>query len=482
MYSDKRPINSPAGEKEPLLTNSSEKLTTIMKVETPLAPSRPFPPDQKGAKTGGSSTFGSVFNFAKASVGSGSFALPWGIAQAGVILGSISMIVIGGLSLYTMLLIVEIKRRCEVVSQRHDIDFSSMGRICMGLPGRVLVDISVLICNLGVCAGYMVFIGANLRTPLHCWLGYPTSIWYTYAIVIPILILLTLIPSFRFLAYASMVGWLFLAVAMCTVYYYGIGHGFNVDQVVLFNIKGFPLFYGVTAFLFCVHSMVVPVELEMAKPTQMNIVLLVAGAVVVIVNLPFAIYGYLLFGSGTRGVIFDNLPSGIFNNIVRLMLSVELTLTFPLVFKPASQIFENYLDKILPRLKYVKIFVMRLVLVLVSFLLAIFVPYFQFMAALVGGFATTLLAFIWPPLFHFLLLRKTTNIVRNTFHILLLIVGILSIVSTTVTTILQIVQTETTPPTTNTSNISVVCESIEMRNLSNATNSSVPFLLSGIFH
>ena len=484
MYTNKHSINSPAGEKQPLLTDNSssnsDKLSTIMKVETPLVPPEPFPPESTKLKSG-SSTFGSIFNFAKASVGSGSFTLPWGIAQAGVILGSVAMLVIGGLSLYTMLLIVEIKRACQIVSKRNDIDFSTMGRICMGIPGRVLVDVSVLICNLGVCAGYIVFIGGNLRIPLHCWLGYPTSIWLTYAIVIPILILLTLIPSFRFLAYASMVGWVFLAVAMCTVYYYGIEKGFNVEQVVYFNIKGFPLFYGVTAFLFCVHSMVIPVELEMAKPTQMNVVLLIAGAVVVIVNLPFAVYGYLLFGADTKGVIFDNLPSGIFNNIVRLMLSAELTLTFPLVFKPASQIFENYLEKILPRLKYLKIAVMRVILVLVSFTLAIFVPYFQFMAALVGGFATTLLAFIWPPLFHFLLLWRTTHILRNIFHIILLIFGILSIVSTTVTTILQIIQTEN-KPAGNTSNISIVCETAMMRNFTNITHSNTPFLLSGIFH
>ena len=35
------------------------------------------------------------FNFAKASIGSGSFALPWGILQCGVILGSFGMVFLG---------------------------------------------------------------------------------------------------------------------------------------------------------------------------------------------------------------------------------------------------------------------------------------------------------------------------------------------------------------------------------------------------
>ena len=41
------------------------------------------------------------------------------------------------------------------------------------------------------------------------------------------------------------------------------------------------------------------------------------------------------------GYIFENLPAGVFNDIVRLFLSLELTLTFPIVFKPASDVMEE---------------------------------------------------------------------------------------------------------------------------------------------
>ena len=465
MHTNSHSINSP-NEKKPLLSSDEDSLET--------------PEETHKLKQTGSNTYGAIFNFAKASVGSGSFALPWGMKQAGIVLGAVAMVIIGSLSLYTMLLILEIKRGCQKVTKNRNLDFSTMGRVCMGVPGRILVDISILLCNLGVCAGYMLFIGGNLRIPLHCWLGYPTSIWLTYAIIVPVLVLLTLIPSFKILAYASMVGWVFLAVAMGTVYYYGIYDGFQLD-VTYFNIEGFPLFYGVTAFLFCVHSMVVPVEMEMAKPTQMNVVLLVAGFVVVVVNLPFSIYGYLLFGSDTQGVIFDNLPNGTFNNIVRLMLSAELTLTFPLVFKPASQVFENYLDLYFKKFKFIQILILRPILVLVSFSLAIGIPYFQFMAALVGGFATTLLAFIWPPLFHFLLLRKTTHVLRNVFHIVLLLIGIVSITTTTYTTIVQIILTAE-GNATNATNTSLACEVIPWRNVTYANHTSGTYLLSGLFH
>ena len=41
------------------------------------------------------SEIATFFNFAKASIGSGSFALPWGILQAGVVVGSFGMVLLG---------------------------------------------------------------------------------------------------------------------------------------------------------------------------------------------------------------------------------------------------------------------------------------------------------------------------------------------------------------------------------------------------
>ena len=70
----------------------------------------------------------------------------------------------------------------------------------------------------------------------------------------------------------------------------------------------------------------------------------VACFMVLAVNLPFAIYGYLLFGNETKGYIFENMPGTTFDNIVRLLLSIELSLTFPIVFKPATLVVEEWME------------------------------------------------------------------------------------------------------------------------------------------
>ena len=109
----------------------------------------------------------------------------------------------------------------------------------------------------------------------------------------------------------------------------------------------------------------------MKHSQYMTYVLDAAALVVVGINLPFALYGYFLFGSETQGkvfsitkllqrklsfpyilsvfsgYIFENMPGGAFNDTVRIFLSLELTLTFPIVFKPASDVMEEIIQNFL---------------------------------------------------------------------------------------------------------------------------------------
>ena len=94
-------------------------------------------------------------------------------------------------------------------------------------------------------------------------------------------------------------------------------------SVSYYEWKTLPQFFGAAAFLFCVHTMVVPLESSMSRPGNMQYVIDAAALIVVVVNLPFAIYAYLLFGNAVRGYCFENL-TGLFPDIVRLTLALSL--------------------------------------------------------------------------------------------------------------------------------------------------------------
>lgn len=46
---------------------------------------------------------------------------------------------------------------------RQSLNYTHIGEKALGFFGKWSVNLSVLLCNLGVCAGYMIFISSNLQ-------------------------------------------------------------------------------------------------------------------------------------------------------------------------------------------------------------------------------------------------------------------------------------------------------------------------------
>ena len=69
-------------------------------------------------------------------------------------------------SVYTMQLMLEVKRHIEKNypgQSNKELNYTKMGHVALGTFGKWAVNIAVLGCNLGVCAGYMIFISTNLQ-------------------------------------------------------------------------------------------------------------------------------------------------------------------------------------------------------------------------------------------------------------------------------------------------------------------------------
>ena len=69
-------------------------------------------------------------------------------------------------SVYTMQLMLECKKKIGTTlspEQARSLTYTELGKIALGWFGKWSVNIAVLCCNLGVCAGYMIFISSNLQ-------------------------------------------------------------------------------------------------------------------------------------------------------------------------------------------------------------------------------------------------------------------------------------------------------------------------------
>ena len=50
--------------------------------------------------------------------------------------------------------------------EKRNFTFTDVGRSAGGVIGKWSVDFSVILCNVGVCAGYIVFIASNLQVSI----------------------------------------------------------------------------------------------------------------------------------------------------------------------------------------------------------------------------------------------------------------------------------------------------------------------------
>lgn len=89
-------------------------------------------------------------------------------------------------------------------------------------------------------------------------------------------------------------------------------------------------------------------------------------------------------------------------------------------------------------LRWALILSIRTVLVLIAWGVAVGIPRFELCLALVGSLATSILAFILPPLFHLALKWRKTHKARNIFHAIILVFGIFATIAATGVNLYQV--------------------------------------------
>jgi proton-coupled amino acid transporter len=398
----------------------------------------------------GATALQGFFSIAKASIGAGSFALPFAFSQSGIILGSLGLCLISALSLYTMRLMVETKK---LVNQHigHVVSYDDVADKLFPRGGRLSVQISVIFTSIGILAGYLLFIGLNFRASLLHLFGVQWNLLEVYCLILPLIILLSFLPSYRALSYAAYVGTVFMVFALVFSIVDAALHA-NLEPINdygMWRMETFPTFFGIAVFLFGVHIMVIPMESGLKDPARIGCVLTSGCIAVLAANLPFAVFGYLAFGDGVDSLLFCNLPKNVLLYFIQFFLSIELMFTVPLALLPSHMIVEKWMnvpESCQTLQDSFKQKCIRIALVLTGWALAIFVPVFSTILSLVGGFSCTAICFIIPSILHAQVLKEVNGdgykkMKKFWVSVLIAILGFIALVVTTEQNIQSIVQT-----------------------------------------
>ncbi|XP_015880512.3 amino acid transporter AVT6A isoform X5 [Ziziphus jujuba] len=323
-------------------------------VRTPLLPIEED--DEVAAeiiKTRGASFHGSVFNLSCTVIGSGIMSLPATLKVLGLVPG-VALIVIAAFLTDTSIEMLLRFSKPGLAFSYSDLMDDAFGKI-----GKILLQICVIINNIGCLIVYMIIIedvlsgstssGVHNSGVLEEWCG---EHWWTgRAFVLLVLTIVIFIP------------------------------------------------------LICFQRIVHPIENELEDSSDMRAIVLSSVALCATVYVMTGLFGFLLFGNSTLSDLLSNFDtdlgiphSSLFNDIIRLSYAGHIMLVYPIVFFPLRLNLDGLLFPSAGPLTSDKMrfALISMGLIAISLVGAIFIPTiwiaFEFTGATVG----VLIAYIFP--------------------------------------------------------------------------------------
>ncbi|GMI72635.1 hypothetical protein like AT3G56200 [Hibiscus trionum] len=414
----------------------------------------PLLPERRKSSAKPPSVSGAVFNVSTSIIGAGIMSIPATLKVLGVIPAFVMIVVIAWLADISVEFLMRYTHAGDTTT------YAGVMRESFGKVGSILVQICVMITNLGCLIIYLIIIGDVLsgNQPegslhlgvlqqwfgIHWWNSRAFALLFTLVFILLPLVMLKRVESLRFSSAISV----FLAVVFVAISsvmaIMALFEGKTNSPRLLPELDNkasfFDLFTAVpvivTAFTF--HFNVHPIGFEMEKPSDMISAVRISMVLCAAIYFTIGVFGYLLFGDSIMADILVNFDQNsgsaigsLLNDIVRLSYALHLMLVFPLLNFSLRANMDEFLFPEKPLLAKDNTRFMSITLVLLgfSYLAAIAIPniwyFFQFM----GSTSAVCLAFIFPGA---IALRDAWGISTARDRILAAVMIILAVVTSTI--------------------------------------------------
>lgn len=221
-------------------------------------PAVPAPEGGSSPLEGDSSPLAAGINLVKCAVGAGSFSLPVAFKLAGFWPALVLTLSLGALATATAewLTAAERKKSRELGVR---LTYPDLLRACFpGRTGAALAILSlggIIFTSMGVCVAYVDFIVGALVDIIP-----NASQGAVMALLYPIVALLALLRSFRYLAFTSILGDVAVAAGLIGTIVIGISSGQRLEPPPTdINFAELPRAAGNIAFLFLIHVVILPI-------------------------------------------------------------------------------------------------------------------------------------------------------------------------------------------------------------------------------
>ncbi|KAL1545598.1 amino acid transporter AVT1D-like isoform X1 [Salvia divinorum] len=338
----------------------------------------------------------SLLNATNALCGIGILSTPFALKEGGWI-GILLLFLFGTIACYTGILL---KRCLESSSQLQT--YPDIGQAAFGLGGRICIAVLLYTELYSSCVEFLIMMSDNLSAAFPNAqvniIGIHLDSYQTCAIVATLVILPTVwLRNLSLLSYVSICGVVTLALVVLCLVWVGVVSdiGFNPNGKAL-NFSHLPITIGIYSFCYGGHSVFPNIYSSMENPSRFPSVLTISFMISGLLYASVAVLGFLMFGDATKPQFTLNLPTRLIASKIAGWVVVVAPLTkFGLAMTPVALAIEELLpvDQLASHTMPI---IIRTSLVVSTLVVALAVPYFGSMMALIGSLLIMLMSLVLP--------------------------------------------------------------------------------------
>lgn len=366
----------------------------------------------------------SVLNAINALCGIGLLSTPYALKEGGW-LSLLLLLLLGVITCYTGILL----KNC-LESSRGLQTYPDIGQAAFGAVGRICVAVVLYIELYSSCVEYLIMMSDNLASlfpHVHMeFAGIHLNSYQFWAIVSTLIILPTVwLRNLSLLSYISVGGVVTLgAVVLCLLWVGVVDEvGFHPSGTAL-DFANLPVAIGLIGFCYGSHSVFPNIYSSMKDPSRFPSVLAISFIIAWVLYTAVGIYGYVMFGDNIKSQFTLNMPTKFVASRVAAWTVVVAPVTkYALTITPVAFGLEELLPSAENKSYGVSIFI-RTSLVVSTLVVALTVPYFGSVMALIGSLLVMLVSVIFPCACYLRILRGQLKKAQITICVLTISVGL----------------------------------------------------------
>ncbi|XP_048585872.1 vesicular inhibitory amino acid transporter [Nematostella vectensis] len=380
-----------------------------------------------------------AWNISNLIQGTGTLGIPYAVSKGGY-MALVAIVFIAVITNYTGKLIIECLYERPMNAdgkrgRRLRKSYAALGQSCWKRKGALLVCAAQVMQLTCACVLYLMLV-TDFFYDLFEHKGLSRTAWSILAGVV-------LLPSI-FLNQLNRISWLSmfsvfaLVMVFLTVIGYGVSQRYSWDAHMPFTTpQGLPVAWGIILFSFVCHPYLPGIEENMTSPESFDQVMNYSFIISAATKLIYGFIAVLTFKQDTKQEISENLPAGALENTANGFLGLNGLFSYALPTFTLFTVLNKARLPCLPRCfpdektPFTKqergvVYLLRAVFVVLTVAIAVFVPEFSLLMAIIGSISGVFLTLVFPPLFYIILHLEHISSKQYVVNILIVCVGVLS--------------------------------------------------------